>query len=173
LPFAVSEPAAVAPPTAAFQGFHSPARSVTTVSMSQNLRPLVLIGIVALSVGCVVGVSQWRAAHAHELIPWRSDLAAGQAEAAAQHKPLLVYFTASWCGPCQAMKRTTWADEDVRKAMERYVPVKIDVDEQKAVAERFGIRAMPTYVVMSEGGEPGRRAEGRMEAEDMVTWLRR
>jgi thioredoxin-like negative regulator of GroEL len=57
--------------------------------------------------------------------------------------------------------------------MERYVPVKIDVDEQKAVAERFGIRAMPTYVVMSEGGAPGRRAEGRMEAEDMVTWLRR
>jgi thiol:disulfide interchange protein len=141
--------------------------------MSQSLRPVVVIGVIALSVACVVGVSQWRAAHAHELIPWRGDLAAAQAEAAGLHKPMLVYFTAKWCGPCQAMKRTTWADEDVRKAMERYVPVKVDVDEQKAVAERFGISAMPTYVVVSESGEAGRRAEGRMEAEEMVGWLRK
>jgi hypothetical protein len=32
---------------------------------------------------------------------------------------------------------------------------------------------MPTYVVVSESGEAGRRAEGRMEAEEMVGWLRR
>jgi protein disulfide-isomerase len=141
--------------------------------MSSTMRPVLVVGLIALGVAAVVGVSEWRDAHVREIIPWRTDLSAARAEAAAQHKPLLVYFTATWCGPCQKMKKTTWADNDVKAAMERYVPVKIDVDAQKAIAGQFRIEAMPTYVVVNEAGDEVRRDVGGVYPEQMVAWLKR
>ena len=42
---------------------------------------------------------------------WRSDLTAALENAAAQDKPVLAYFTAEWCPPCQIMKREVWPRE--------------------------------------------------------------
>ena len=42
------------------------------------------------------------------------------------------------------MKRTTWADARVAAAVEQgFIPVKIDVDEQPAVAREFGVSGIP------------------------------
>jgi thiol:disulfide interchange protein len=144
------------------------------IAMNPALRPVVVIGLIVLGVATVVGISEWRAAHAKELIPWRSDLAAAQAEATAGHKPVFAYFTAKWCGPCQQMKSTTWSDNSVNDAMASYVPVKIDVDEHPDLAKRFEITAMPTYRILSpDDGTIVRGAEGRMEPEQMARWLKK
>jgi thiol:disulfide interchange protein len=135
------------------------------------MRPVLVVGLIALAVAGVVGVSEWRSAHAHELIPWRTDLATAQQEARAQHKPVFAYFTASWCPPCQKMKSTTWADNAVNDAMSKYVPVKIDIDADRADAERFGINSIPAYRVLSEDAQLLRSREGRMYPEEMVAWL--
>lgn len=139
--------------------------------MTSSMRPVLAIGIIVLALAAVVGISDWREAHAKEIIPWRQNLATAQAEAQQSHRPLFVYFTAGWCAPCQRMKSTTWADNIVRQAMEKYVPVKVDVDAEPALVEQFGIRAMPTYIIVSQQGDMQRQRSGLMLPEQMAAWL--
>jgi thiol:disulfide interchange protein len=141
--------------------------------MSSAMRPVVVIGIVFLGVAAVESYSAWRDAHAKELIPWQSNLSVAQNQAAAQHKPVFAYFSATWCGPCQQMKRTTWAKESVARAMQKFVPVKIDIDAQRALAEQYGINGIPAFFVLSDSGQVVRQATGGMSPEEMIAWMER
>src|SRR3954452_11338201 len=106
----------------------------------------------------------------HELVPWRHDFTAATAEAKQSGKPLFLYFTASWCGPCQEMRRTTWSDAEVERALAAYVPVKIDVDEHPDLARRYRVDEFPTFMVQSAGEEPPpkKTTEGAMMPEEFV-----
>lgn len=139
---------------------------------SSSQRPLLFIGSVVLALTAIVGISQWRAAHAKDIVPWRQDLATAEAEARAQHKGVFAYFTATWCGPCQEMKRTTWSDDDVRRAIEqRYVPVKVDIDEHRDLAVANAIDGVPTFIVMTDAGQSVRRTDGYMDSAAMMAWV--
>ena len=53
-------------------------------------------------------------------------------------------FTASWCGPCKALKT-------VLDQVETDVPIEVvDIDEQPDLATEFGIRGVPTLVMMED-----------------------
>ena len=139
--------------------------------MSSPLRPVFVVGGVALAVALLVGISEWRTAHAVEVVPWRADWAAARIESAQTHKPIFADFTASWCPPCQEMKRTTWADNTVKQALEKYIPVKVDVDAHPELSQQYGVNAMPTMAIVSEQGEILRRRTGLMRPEEMLRWL--
>lgn len=56
----------------------------------------------------------------------------------------VVRFTASWCGPCKMLAKTL---EDVQTN----VPIEvIDIDAQPEIAAEFGIRGVPTLVMMED-----------------------
>ena len=90
---------------------------------------------------------------AEERIPWRTDYVAATAEAKQTGKPLFLYFTASWCGPCQSLKATTWADAEIDAALRAYVPVKIDIDDHPDLAAEYRVQAVPTFIVVAQTGE--------------------
>jgi thiol:disulfide interchange protein len=138
--------------------------------MSPAFRPvLVVLAVLVL----MLGFSALRkgAAPADNL-PWRKDLDAAKQEAAAGNKPVLAYFTASWCGPCQAMARDTWPQSSVAEALQDVVPVKIDVDEHPDIARAFNISGIPRLQLLHPDGTLGATHEGFASAEELVEFLR-
>jgi thiol:disulfide interchange protein len=104
-------------------------------------------------------------------IPWRRDLDAATIEAKRDNKPRLLYFTASWCGPCQRLKTETWNDKNVESKLAGYVPVKIDIDEHADTAQNFQIDGIPTFIVLDGSDAPLKRSTGFMPASDFLEWL--
>lgn len=105
-------------------------------------------------------------------IEWRTDLDAALVEARLTGKQVLVDFSADWCPPCIAMKHDVWPDPAVERALtQSYVPLLIDVDRDNTAAERYGIGAIPTVLVLDETGRVVRRATF-LSASAMVSFLR-
>ncbi len=109
---------------------------------------------------------------AKERIPLGAfDFHAATVEAQTANKPLFLYFTATWCGPCQSLKSTTWADADVEKALSAYVPVKIDIDEHPDLARNYPSDGIPHFVIANGDGKMLREQIGAMRPEDFLSWL--
>ncbi|MBP7146986.1 MAG: thioredoxin family protein [Acidobacteria bacterium] len=105
-------------------------------------------------------------------VPWRTDFGAAIDEARESGKPVLVGFTAAWCPPCKVMKREVWPDPDVGAAAAGYVPVLIDVDApgNAAVTRRYGVRGIPTILILDAEGRVLREG-GFMSRADMIEFL--
>ena len=78
-----------------------------------------------------------------------------EAEVLKSDTPVLVDFFAEWCGPCKMMAPVL--DEVARDYAGKLKVVKVDVDESGETAARFGITAMPTFVLVKNGREAFRR----------------
>ena len=138
--------------------------------MNQPLKPVwglffILLGVTAVSL-------LMKATRANEIIPWRASYGTAVEEGRGAGKPVFVYFTASWCGPCQSMKHTTWADKNVEAALRSYVPAKVDIDEHPDLAEKYRIGAVPTFIVLAADGHPLRRTDGALPPDDFLQWLK-
>jgi thioredoxin 1 len=64
-------------------------------------------------------------------------------------KPVLVDFSAEWCGPCKMMKPIL--DELKKKVGDRVTVLKIDVDKNPKVSATYQIQGVPTLMVFRDG----------------------
>jgi thiol:disulfide interchange protein len=104
-----------------------------------------------------------------------SDLTLQQAKERADkdNKLVLVDFTATWCGPCQHMDKTTWKDAAVEDWVKKNaIAVQVDVDAQKETAMALKIQAMPTVIVFKPRvKEEVTRKMGVQSSDELLQWL--
>ncbi len=80
-------------------------------------------------------------------------------------KPTLVDFYATWCGPCKMMNPII---EQTKNELGNSTTIlKIDVDNNKDVAIKYGIRGVPTLILF-KNGEPIWRQSGVMPSNTLV-----
>ena len=63
--------------------------------------------------------------------------------------PVLVDFTATWCGPCRAI--APLVDQLAGEYVGRGKVTKLDIDESPATAQQFRIRGVPTLLMIKNG----------------------
>src|SRR5919197_5194161 len=78
-------------------------------------------------------------------------------EVVQSEKAVIVDFWAEWCGPCHAVAPVLDRIADERQ--DEIKLVKVNIDEEQGLAQRFGIASIPT-IVLFKGGEPAAAAIG-------------
>jgi len=75
-------------------------------------------------------------------------------------------FYADWCQPCKALSRTIESIGDVGITIEN-----VDIDENSETAVKYGIRGVPTLVLVNDDGSEVRRRSGNMSEKDFKAFV--
>jgi thioredoxin 1 len=82
--------------------------------------------------------------------------------------PVLVDFTATWCGPCKMLAPIVEKIADEYKGT--YKVGKLDIDDAPGITQRYGIRGVPTVMVFKGGQKSGQHV-GVTNKENLVKLL--
>lgn len=134
------------------------------------------LGILLFIVACII--AGWGIFYSIQKMPVDTEhsgfnQALQTAESEENH--VLLVFTASWCGPCQKMKRDVYPDSRVRSAATNYQWLTIDVDQSsnRELSQKFGIRGIPAHVIVDHQGSKVASRSGSCSVDDFAAWLKK
>ena len=111
-------------------------------------------------------------------IAWRDGvddggLTAAFAQAAAEQRPLFLYWGAAWCPPCNRVKAEIFARDDVAERLRGLLPVYLDGDSAgaQALAAQYQLRSYPTLILFAPDGREITRLPCELDGELFVAAL--
>jgi thiol:disulfide interchange protein len=144
---------------------------------STRRRPTVLLAIAGVDLLARIGVGIHEANRppTPTLVRW-VDVDGAAARGAAEEKPMLYDFSASWCQPCKRMEREVFADAQAAQFINRtFIPVRITDDDERSGARvlrsSHDVQGIPLLVVVR--GDKKQRQEGYRNKALTVRFLER
>lgn len=111
-------------------------------------------------------------------LPWISaasdaEIDAAFAQAARQNRPVLMYWGASWCPPCNQLKATLFNRQEFANLARQFVAVHVDGDRPGAqrVSSRFKVSGYPTVVLFTPDRQEITRLPGEVDAPQVLAVL--
>lgn len=135
-------------------------------------------GVASAVLGACVLLGYLQALPAGARLAWEEDYQAAARRAFDERRPLLVDFSASWCGACQELEHSTFADPRVVREGEHFVRVRVDLSpgkdspEKRELLARYAHRGLPLVVLHKPSGEPAARVTSFVEADRMLALMR-
>ncbi|WP_062061585.1 thioredoxin [Aquimarina longa] len=83
--------------------------------------------------------------------------------------PVLIDFYANWCGPCKMLAPILKKVKD--ELGETIKVVKIDVDKNQPLAEKYQVRGVPTMILFKEGKQLWRQS-GVLQKEEIISIIK-
>lgn len=134
-------------------------------------------GIVLVSLGALFAILGF--IKPVEALTWeRHDIEGALARASADKRPLLVDFTAAWCGACKELDKKTFSEPRVGQELGRFVAVQVDAtnnDDPKveAMLARFKVVGLPTVVLFDSKGKEAARFNDFVPPDEFLKSVQR
>jgi len=111
---------------------------------------------------------------ARRSIDWAGDYQAAVQQARQTHKPLLLVFVKTGDSDCERMKNATYINEQIIKYINRsFVPVMLDVELNKKLADKYEISTLPNHVVAIPDRKEFHTVPGYVVAGEFIGRLKR
>ena len=126
------------------------------------MKPKILLSVIFLVFFCIYANAQQ--------IEWLTDFTEASRIAGETGKPMLLDFTASWCGPCRKMDKEFWVRADVAKLSKRFVCVKIDADKNAELKRQYGVAGIPDIILTDPSGNTinSHRGFGKSSDQEII-----
>jgi thiol:disulfide interchange protein DsbD len=110
---------------------------------------------------------------AKRLLSWEHSEAKAEQMAKTEKRPLMVDFTAEWCGACKKMAKETFSDPRVMEKAGHFVAVKVDATDDEdpqidAVKGKYKVVGLPTVVLYDSSGKERKRFNDFVGPDDFL-----
>lgn len=88
----------------------------------------------------------------------------------------VVFFHATWCGPCNQMKRNVLPHPSIKKILKQYFfgkerPVMVDIDKYPDLARKYGVSSIPVTMIVNDQDKVEKRRVGYMSVSQFKRFI--